>query len=325
MKLYFFREETVMDKEYKYRSPLVYQRADPFVCFHEGKYYFTGSIPQYDCIELRCADTLNGLAFANGKIIWRRHKSGAMSAHIWAPEIHFINGSWYIYFTACSSDDVWSIRPYVLVCNGDPMKDMWYEAGRVDVGHESFSLDMTSIVINGRQYVAWAQTIEQYRGSEVFIAEMKNPTELKSKPVLLTSPEYPWEQQGFKVNEGPAFLHRNHKIFMTYSASDTGWRYCMGMLWADEDADLLDPKSWHKSPKPVFTTSFENGKYGPGHNCFTVDGDRDVLIYHCRNYQIVEGDPLYDPNRHAYAKIIEYDKNGFPIFGEPAADDPIPL
>lgn len=310
-----------MDKEHMYRSPLVYQRADPFVCYHEGKYYFTASIPQYDCIELRCADTLNDLAFVNSKIIWRHHKTGEMSAHIWAPEIHYIKGSWYIYFTACSSDDVWSIRPYALVCNGDPMQDVWYEVGRVYVGHESFSLDMTSFIINDKQYAAWAQTIEKDKGSEIFIAEMKSPTELKSSPVLLTTPEYPWEQQGFKVNEGPAFLHRNNKVFMTYSASDTGWRYCMGMLWAYDDADLLNPESWHKLDHPVFTSSEKNGKYGPGHNCFTVDGDKDVMIYHSRNYKEVEGDPLYDPNRHAYAKVIEYDEDGFPIFGEPIPDN----
>lgn len=58
--------------------------------------------------------------------------------------------------------------------------------------------------------------------------------------------------QGFKVNEGPAVLVRNGKVIVTYSASDTGWRYCMGMLWADENSDLLDIKSWHKSDKPVF-------------------------------------------------------------------------
>lgn len=312
-----------MDRKYEYRSPLVYQRADPFVCFHEGKYYFTASVPQYDCIELRSADTLNCLAFANSKIIWRRHESGELSAHIWAPELHFINGSWYIYFTACSSNDIWSIRPYALVCNGDPMRDVWYEAGRIDVGHESFSLDMTSLMINGRQYTAWAQTIEQYRGSEIFIAEMLTPTELKSRPTLLTSPEYDWEQRGFKVNEGPAFLRRNKRIFMTYSASDTGSSYCMGMLWAYEDADLLDAGSWHKLPRPVFETCEKNSQYGPGHNCFTTDGDRDVLVYHCRNYKRTDGDPLYDPNRHAHAKVIEYDADGFPIFGEPVADNEV--
>ena len=88
-------------------------------------------------------------------------------------------------------------------------------------------------------------------------------------------------------------------------------------FWADENSDLLDIKSWHKSDKPVFKTSEENKQYGPGHNCFTTDNGKDVLIYHSRNYKEIKGDPLHDNNRHARAKVFEYDENGLPIFGEP--------
>ena len=312
-----------MDKKEQYRSPLVYQRADPFVFYYDGLYYFTGSIPQYDCIELRCADSLDKLAFANGRVIWRKHDKGEMGAHIWAPEIHKIDGKWYIYFTAGEAENIWNIRPYALMCDGDPMKDDWKEMGRIDVGHESFSLDMTTFIHKGVQYVAWAQTIDPEIGSEIFIASMESPTVLKSKAVSITKPEYDWEKQGFKVNEGPAVLIRNGKVIMTYSASDTGWRYCMGMLWADENADLLDPSSWHKSDKPVFMTSEKNGQYGPGHNSFTVDGEDDVMIYHCRNYKEITGDPLNDPNRHAHAIKFTYDENGLPVFGEPVPDTEI--
>ena len=83
-----------MDKEYKYRSPLVYQRADPWVLYHDGWYYFTGSVPQYDCIELRRAKSLNSLMCANAKIVWRKHETGEMGSHIWAPELHRINDKW---------------------------------------------------------------------------------------------------------------------------------------------------------------------------------------------------------------------------------------
>jgi len=48
--------------------------------------------------------------------------------------------------------------------------------------------------------------------------------------VLLTTPDYPWEREGFWVNEGPAILKHNGKIFLTYSASATGACYAMGML-----------------------------------------------------------------------------------------------
>ena len=70
-----------------------------------------------------------------------------------------------------------------------------------------------------------------------------------------------------------------------------------GLLHADENADLLDPKSWTKSPKPVFQTNFEAGLYGPGHNSFTTtpDGRTDLLVYHARSYQEIQGD-LQDPD-----------------------------
>ncbi len=312
-----------MDEEQKYNSPLVYQRADPWCYKHtDGYYYFTGSIPQYDGIELRRSKTLDGLLTANSHVVWKRHFDGPQSGYIWAPEIHFINGAWYIYYTASGRDDIWAIRPYVMICRDEnPIIGKWEELGRIDVGYESFSLDMTSFIHKGKQYVSWAQTIDKEVGSCIFIASMKDPQTLDSKPVMLTKPEYDWEMQGFKVNEGPAVLIRNGKVILTYSASDTGYSYCMGMLWADENSDLLNSASWHKSDKPVFKTSEKNSQYGPGHNSFTTDGDKDVLIYHSRNYKEISGDPLHDPNRHARAKAFTYDKNGLPIFGEPDPDN----
>ena len=72
-----------MDKKYEYNSPLVYQRADPFVNLHtDGYYYFTGTMPQYDCIEIRRAKTLNGLLTADSEVVWKKHPTGEMGSHI---------------------------------------------------------------------------------------------------------------------------------------------------------------------------------------------------------------------------------------------------
>ena len=89
----------------------------------------------------------------------------------------------------------------------------------------------------------------------------------------------------------------------------------------DMHADLLDPKSWTKSPEPVFTTNKENNQFGPGHNCFTTsaDGKEDVLVYHARNYEHINGDPLWDPNRATRAQVLHW-KDGVPVFGVPAPD-----
>ena len=81
------------EKDYKqtaYNTPFITQRADPYIYKHlDGNYYFTASVPEYDRIILRHSDTLDGLKLADEVTIWEKHDKGIMSAHIWAPEIHY--------------------------------------------------------------------------------------------------------------------------------------------------------------------------------------------------------------------------------------------
>lgn len=306
-----------------YNSTWIPQRADPYVGKEDGKYYFTASVPAYDRIVLRCADHLDDLATAEEVTVWTKHETGIMSKHVWAPELHKIDGKWYIYFAASSVEDIWALRPYVLECTGsDPLKGPWIERGTPKraaddaFSFNDFSLDATVFENHGEWYYVWAEKVNIGKKiSNLYIAKMKSPTELMTAQVLLTTPDYDWERVGFWVNEGPAVLKRHGRIFLTYSASETGIAYCMGMLTADEDADLLDPRSWSKEREPVLTSSPEHGIYGPGHNSFTVDDEgRDVMIYHARTETEIIGDPLYNPNRHAMVMPLAYDENGKVVF-----------
>jgi len=318
-----------MDNQYNYRNPIIEQRADPWVYKHgDGYYYFTGSVPEYDRIEVRRSKTIEGLAEANAVTVWRKYETGSLSANIWAPEIHFIDGKWYIYFAAARTTEtdngLFDHRMYALECDAvNPLEGNWVEKGQVKTKWETFCLDATSFEHLGTRYYVWAQKDVEIEGnSNLYISKMENPWTLTGEQVMISTPEFDWEKIGFYVNEGAAVLKRNGNIFMTYSASATDHNYCMGLLYADESADLLNPTSWKKYDKPVFETSEKNGQYGPGHNSFTVseDGKKDVLIYHGRNYKEIDGDPLYDPNRHTRAQVIEWNKQGFPVFGKPKPD-----
>ena len=138
---------------------------------------------------------------------------------------------------------------------------------------------------------------------------------MKTVQVLLTTPDYDWERIGFWVNEGPAVIHHDGKIYMTYSASETGAAYCMGMLSISEDADLLDPAMWKKERYPVLETNAEKGIYGPGHNSFTEDEQGNpIMVYHARTEEKIEGNPLYNPNRHAMLMKLTWGEDGRPVF-----------
>ncbi len=302
------------------KSPLILQRADPYIYFHrDGYYYFTASVPEYDRIELRRAWSVKGLADAQPLTIWRKHADGPMSWHIWAPELHYINNKWYIYFAAGRAEDPWWIRTYVLEnTSSDPFCGQWEEKGPLVPEWDSFMLDTTVFSNQGKLYAVWAQKRkERSENSALYIAEMESPVKLKLPQTLLSFPEYDWECRGFKVNEGASVLKHNGKIFLTYSASATDSTYCMGMLVADEKDDLTNVQSWKKIESPVLVTDSEKGIYGPGHNSFTKsrDGKEDYLIYHARPYAEVDlAFALYDPNRHTWVKRIHYDENGYPIF-----------
>lgn len=308
-----------------YNKPWIEQRADPYAYRHiDGTYYFTASVPTYDRVIIRHSDTLDGLREAEELTVWTKHESGLQSIHIWAPEIHYIDGGWYIYYAAGDKDDVWEIRPYVLKCTGrDPMSDEWVEMGMMQAADEdefsfhAFSLDATVLKNNEKYYYIWAEkTGVGKQISNLYIAEMAAPNKLATAQVLLTTPDYDWERVDFWVDEGPAILKHDGKIFMTFSSSGTGACYCMGMMYADENSDLLDPHVWKKLRYPVLKTDEEKGIYGPGHNSFVKadDGVTDLCIYHARPYDEIIGNPLYDPNRHAMILEIKYDEEGFPVF-----------
>ena len=311
------------DRKLRYNEPWILQRADPYVYCRDGWYYFTASLPQYDGIALRRARSLEELPAAEEVMIWRKHESGPMSANIWAPELHYLFGRWYIYYAGGEAGDIFNIRPYVLECRSeDPMSGPWVEMGKMrraaeDIfSFEAFSLDATVFEHRGEWYYIWAEKVSVGpQISNLYIAKMENGYTLKTVQVLLTTPDYDWERVGFWVNEGPGILKHDGKIFLTYSASSTGVCYCVGMLTADEDSDLLDPRSWTKERYPVLKSDSSLEIYGPGHNSFTKDEDgNDVMVYHARKEAEIEGDPLYNPNRHAMLMKVQWDEKGTPVF-----------
>ncbi|UAL08655.1 family 43 glycosylhydrolase [Caulobacter segnis] len=309
-------------------NPLVRQRADALIFRHtDGLYYMTASVPEYDRLAIRRAPTLAGLATAPEAVIWRRPKTGKLGGYIWAPELHEIDGRWHMYFAAGDAGEPFHIRTYVLRClDKDALTGRWEMAGQLQTPWDTFTLDSTVFSHRGVRYLLWAQQEPGIKtNSNLYLAPLATPTTLARPPARLTMPTLDWEIQGFKVAEGPAPLVRNGKVFISYSASATDDRYCLGLLTADEDADLMSPDAWSKSPVPVFVSSEETGVWGPGHNSFTVDElGRDVLVYHGRDYKKIQGDPLFDPNRHTRVQRLYYKADGTPDFGAPVGAGPVP-
>ncbi|MDG5497957.1 glycoside hydrolase family 43 protein [Niveispirillum sp. BGYR6] len=310
-------------------NPLVRQRADAQIFRHgDGYYYLTASVPEYDRLIIRRSPTLAGLAADDSEaVVWRRPAGGKLGGYIWAPELHWVDGAWQLYFAAGDGGEPFRIRTYVLSCrDADPLTGRWTLLGQLQTPWDSFTLDSTLFSHRGVRYICWAQKepgIET--NSNLYLAPLASPTSLARPPARLTVPALDWEIQGYKVAEAPAVLARNGRLFITYSASATDARYCLGLLTVPDDADIMNPAVWQKSPQPVFVSSTETSVYGPGHNSFTVDEQgRDILVYHGRDYRAIKGNPLFDPNRHTRLQRLYYQPDGTPDFGVPVGNGPLP-
>lgn len=320
-----------------FQQPFIIERADPYITRGlDGYYYFTASYPMkrhddpegYDRVILRRARTVEELACAEEITIWRAEDTTLTHRFIWAPELHYIAGKWYVYYAgSCRTDNYWDFDCNVLECEGsDPYTDKWVEKGKFQTTEKDtfsftgFSLDMTYFEANGRSYVIWAQQSEHLKISTLYLGETdpREPWKLLTPPMVLSEPEYDWEKVRFPVNEGPAVLKRDGKVYVCFSASGTGPEYCVGLLEAWETSDLLCKEAWKKYPKPLFSSQDLQGEYGPGHNSFTKDAEgNDLFVYHVRSKECFEGrcgyagnDPLFDPCRHARVRQIVWNGEG---------------
>jgi GH43 family beta-xylosidase len=214
------------------------------------------------------------------------------------PWVYRHSDGWY-YFTA-------SVPEYDRI-------ELWRAAGIQDLGAATPVVVWRKRDSGPLSANIWAPEIH----FNLYIAAMKNPWTIRGTQVRISKPEFDWETQGFWVNEGPAVIKRNGKVFITYSASATDDRYCIGMLTAEDTADLLETGSWRKSRTPVFQSSSQAGIFGPGHNSFTTEAGYDILAYHARSYRDIVGDPLYDPNRDTRVQVLGWKDDGTPDFGTP--------
>lgn len=280
---------------------------DPFLQYYSGNYYLTTS--QGDCIRIWKAGTLADLKTAVPVVVWR-DADPTRSRGIWAPEFHFITNHWYLYYTAMAADNNdESHRMHVLESTGtDPLGPYAYKGRLVNPANDHYAID-GSVFQNpgtGRWYFLWAS----HPGHVLTIAELANPWSLRGSGIVIPAAGFGCSE----VREGPIVLPHDGKLFLVYSACDTGKPdYMLGMLSASTNADLLNPASWQQFPQPVFARNDPAGVFGPGHNGFFQAADgTDWIVYHAKT----TSEYTYR-GRTTRVQPFTWNADGTPHFGQP--------
>ena len=275
-----------------FTNPLLPGGADPWVTYQNGYYYYTNTVGTK--LVIWKTKNMANLAKAERKVIWTPPAGTNFSHEVWAPELHLIKGKWYMYFAA---DDGVNDHHRLFVLENiasDPTLGSWTFKGQIGDASNKWAIDASVFENKGQLYLIWSGWEGDANGQQnIYIAHLKDPLTVEGTRVLISQPQYDWETHGdlhnagnpahVNVNEGPEMLKSGNKLFLIYSASGC-WTdfYSLGMLTASDNSDLMNPDSWKKSTKPVFTQSAENSVYAPGHNSFfkSPDGREDWILYH---------------------------------------------
>lgn len=294
-----------------FTNAIISDGADPWVVFQNGYYYFTDTTGGGAKVHraTRLAGT-NGIG--NASVVWTFTPPAPHNKEVWAPELHVIRGTNYIYYAA---DDGTNAHHRVFAAVQHGTTSTFDFLGKVyDATTDRWAIDPTVLEAdNGALYLIWSGWPGSANGLQnLYIAPMSNPWTISGPRVLLSTPQLSWESW---IQEGPAVLKRNGKVFVVYAANES-WtdNECLGML-VNSDGNFLNPSSWTKLSQPVFkTTTATNGAvYGPGGCTFTqsLDGTEDWLIYHAAQSS---GSGW---TRNVRMQKFTWDANGYPNFGQP--------
>jgi GH43 family beta-xylosidase len=276
---------------------------DPWVVRHEGWYLLVQSAAGDRRLVVRRFRDLEHMERNTETVIWAPRGAGP-GRQLWAPELHHVEGRWYVYFAA-SDGRMANHRSYALVAD-DPLGPYEYLGPVRDPSHDVWSIDLTVLTHEGRLYAVWSgwEGAGDQFPQNLYVASMSDPWTISGERRCLSRPEHGWEMSEAPVNEGPEAVRNpaTGQLFLLFSA-DASWTqaYKMGLL-AFTGGDVTDPGSWVKADVPWFT--------GGGHGCVVGSEGGSDLVYHRK----VSADPGW-ADREILTAPLAWDGRGYPVVG----------
>ena len=302
----------------------IFGSQDPWVTYVNGIYYYSESYCGVAAVCVKSSPTLTGLSSASWVGVWNPGAStDPNGADIWAPELHYISGSWYIYYAADDSSNNNHHHLFVLqATSGNPIGS-YVEAntgiahGQMNESTGNWAIDPDVFTASdGNLYVTWSCTNQSNATGpqRICLAPMIDPLTMSGPTVYLSTPTQYWETRDAAIQEGPVGYTRNGITYITYSGS-ASWvanDYAVGLL-TNTTANVLSAGNWTKSG-PIL--DHHDGTYGPGSVVFvpSVDGSEYWMMYHGIDNSTCS--PAYNC-RDIRMQQIFFDPYGYPILGYP--------
>ena len=293
--------------------------ADPWVVRRNGYYYWC--MTEYD-LGVAVYRSRSLASFGEKFVVWRAPATGAHCAQVWAPELHFLDGRWYIYVAASNGDNL-THRMIVLESAGEDPTQPFHFKSELYTGDDAqleqdnrWAIDGTILEHRGQRYLLWSGWADERDEQWLYIAPLSNPWTIAAPRVrMCANDDFIWERVGESkhgrgLNEGPQVLINHGRVFVVYSCSGS-WEpsYKLGLLELLPGGNPMQPAAWRKHAKPVFEPTART--CGVGHCSFTrsPDGAENWIVYHAKV------SPTHGWDRVVHAQPFTFSEAGLPMFG----------
>ena len=292
-----------------FNNPIIGSGADPWVTRWNNQYVYVRS--NGAAVYVAKSTSLQGIGAGASIKVWDPPDGTAWSHNVWAPELHYLDGKWYIYVAADDGNNA-SHRMYVLEGNTQDPAGSYTFKGKIAATTDRWAIDGTVLDHNGSRYMLWSGWPGTTDGQQnLYIAPMSNPWTISGERVTISTPTYAWERHGLALNEGPTVLKKDGTVHIIYSASGF-WtpEYSLGQLTLTGSNPMFG-SAWTKKPTPVFTRT--SNVAGVGHASFTKspDGSQDWIVYHAHK------DPTTFTGRDVRTQAFTWNPDNSPSFGQP--------
>ncbi|PTX64432.1 glycosyl hydrolase family 43 [Melghirimyces profundicolus] len=164
---------------------------DPWVVYKDGFYYMTFTHYGKDIVVWKTR-SLTDMRNAKKVTVWKPPTGTKYSHGIWAPELHWIDGKWYIYFAADDGSNP-NHRMYVLESNTPNAQGSYTFKGKIaDPKHDVWAIDGTVMKHNGNMYFVWSGWEHADSGfpQNLYISPMSNPWTISGERQMISTPTY---------------------------------------------------------------------------------------------------------------------------------------
>lgn len=193
------------DKEEKTPSPVLL--GDPFIMLHEGTYYAYGTEAENGITVYTSADLLT----------WKKEKELALHKNdtwadrwFWAPEIYYVNGKFYMYFSA---------DEHIGVAIADSPLGPFVQSQKKPMIEGEKTIDNSLFIDDdGKPYLYFDRFND---GLNIWVAELEDDLQTIKESTLTPCihVSQPWEEVWPRVNEGAFVTKHKGLYYLTYSGN----------------------------------------------------------------------------------------------------------